>query len=75
MPNFLVQGEPSLQELNGGGGDEPDKDLDIVLAVAQQLKCKTSEEMEGIRDILFPSILCAAVYTGMTAKLEVLRTK
>lgn len=31
--------------------------------------------MDGIREVLFPSILCAAVYTGQTAKLEYLRTK
>ena len=30
--------------------------------------------MEGIREVLFPSILCAAVHTGQTAKLEYLKS-
>ena len=29
--------------------------------------------MEGISDVLFPSILCAAVYSGSVAKLEALK--
>ena len=41
-----------------------DDEHDLILAVAKQLNVKTSDEMEAIRDILFPSILCAAVHTG-----------
>ena len=29
--------------------------------------------MDTIKDVLFPSILCAAVYTGQTSKLEQLK--
>jgi lysophospholipase len=47
----------------------------LILAVAKQLKVHTSDEMDGLREVLFPSILCAAVYSGHTAKLEALRTK
>ena len=50
-----------------------DQEDDLILAVAKQLKVKTSDEMEGIRQVLFPSILCAAVHTGQTAKLEYLK--
>ena len=41
-----------------------DEEHDLILAVAKQLNVKTSVEMETIRAILFPSILCAAVFTG-----------
>ena len=55
----------------GGSGEEQD----LIMAIAQQLKVKTSEEMDAIKEVLFPSILCAAVYTGQTAKLELLKSK
>ena len=51
------------------------EDQDLIMAIAQQLKVKTSEEMDAIKEVLFPSILCAAVYTGQTAKLELLKSK
>ena len=54
----------------GGRGEEQD----LIMAIAQQLKVKTSEEMDAIKDVLFPSILCAAVYTGQTSKLEELKS-
>ena len=44
--------------------DKDDEEHDLILAVAKQLNVKTSVEMETIRAILFPSILCAAVFTG-----------
>ena len=37
------------------------------------IQLRTSEEMDTIKDVLFPSILCAAVYTGQTSKLEQLK--
>ena len=52
-----------------------DEDQDLIMAIAQQLKIKTSDEMDAIKDVLFPSILCAAVYTGQTSKLEQLKSK
>ena len=55
--------------------DQDDEEHDLILAVAKQLNVKTSDEMETIRDILFPSILCAAVHTGQTSRLEYLKTK
>ena len=50
------------------------EDQDLIMAIAQQLKVKTSEEMDAIKDVLFPSISCAAVYTGQTSKLEELKS-
>ena len=44
--------------------NKDDEEHDLILAVAKQLNVKTSVEMETIRAILFPSILCAAVFTG-----------
>ena len=55
--------------------DQEDEEHDLILAVAEKLKVQTSEEMEGIRDVLFPSILCAAVHTGQAGRLEALKTK
>ena len=52
------------------------EELDLIEAVAKQLRLKTSKEIQGLRQILFPSILCAMVHAGVpTSKLEVLRVK
>lgn len=56
-------------------GDQDDEEHDLILAVANQLKIKTSVEMDHIREVLFPSILCAAVHTGQAARLEYLKSK
>ena len=43
--------------------DEHD-DLDLIQAVAKQLHIKTSKELHDLREVLFPSILCAMVHAG-----------
>jgi len=55
--------------------EEEGEEHDLILAVARQLKIRTSDEMEAIRDVLFPSILCASVHTGQTGRLEYLKNK
>ncbi len=51
-------------------------ELDLVQAVAKQLHIQTSKEIQGLREVLFPSIVCAMVHAGApTSKLDVLRTK
>ena len=45
----------------------------LIEAVAKALHITSSEEMEGLTEVLLPSIMCAAVYTGNRAKLEALR--
>ena len=39
-------------------------ELDLIQAVAKCLSIKTTEELENIKEVLFPSLLCAAVYKG-----------
>ena len=42
----------------------------------QQLHITTSKEIDGLQEVLFPSILCAIVHSGVPeSKLEVLRIK
>ena len=40
------------------------EDLDLIQAVAKQLHIKTSKELHDLREVLFPSILCAMVHAG-----------
>ena len=72
-----ISGEMTVLQFKGTSSRRTslaqDQEDDLILAVAKQLKVKTSDEMEGIRQVLFPSILCAAVHTGQTAKLEYLK--
>ena len=68
--NFKSHSKSFLQSL-----EMEDEEHDLILAVARQLKVRTSDEMDGIREVLFPSILCAAVHTGQTARLEYLKSR
>lgn len=53
-----------------------DDDLDLIQAIVKQLHIKTSGEIDGLREVLFPSILCAMVHSGVSpSRLEVLRVK
>jgi lysophospholipase len=45
---------------------EATEELDLIQAVAKQLHIKTSHEIDGLRDVLFPSILCAMVHSGIS---------
>ena len=48
----------------------------MIQAVAKQLHIKTSKELHDLREVLFPSILCAMVHAGAaTTKLEILKVK
>ena len=38
--------------------------------MAKTLHINTSEELKGVEEVLFPSILCAAVYKGNIRTLE-----
>ena len=38
--------------------------LDFILLQFQQLHITTSKEIAGLREVLFPSILCAIVHSG-----------
>ena len=38
--------------------------LDFILLRFQQLHITTSKEIAGLREVLFPSILCAIVHSG-----------
>ena len=52
------------------------EELDIVKAVAQQLHLQTSKEIQNLREVLFPSIICAMVHSGApTSKLDILKNK
>lgn len=42
------------------GGKEAE--MDLISSVAKSLSVNTSGEMDSLRDVLYPSLLCAAVY-------------
>ena len=42
------------------GGKEAE--MDLISSVAKSLSVNTSGEMDSLRDVLSPSLLCAAVY-------------
>ena len=48
--------------------------MNLIEAVAQALHIQSSEEMEGLTEVLLPSLMCAAVFTGKISNLEALRT-
>ncbi len=76
-----LMGEMTILHFKAGAAkdltniDQDDEEHDLILAVAKQLNVKTSDEMEGIRQVLFPSIMCAATQTGQKERLEYMRTK
>ncbi|KAK4005066.1 L-asparaginase-like isoform X1 [Daphnia magna] len=47
-----------------------DKEMELVEALARSLHLSSSEEMEQLKDVLFPSLICSAVKTGDLYKLE-----
>jgi lysophospholipase len=51
-----------------------DQDMTLIEAVAKALHIQSSEEMEGLTEVLLPSLMCAAVYTGNKSKLQALRS-
>ncbi len=50
-------------------------DFDLIQSVADQLQIKTSQEVEKLREILFPSIVNAIVHSGHISKLEIMKDK
>ena len=57
--NFKDSKQKELHEVKVSTTCNADEreDMDLIMAVANQLQCKTSNEMDGIREVLFPSIL------------------
>ena len=51
-----------------------DQDMTLIEAVAHSLHIQSSEELEGLTEVLLPSLMCAAVFTGKIANLEALRS-
>ena len=51
-----------------------DVELTLIDAVAQALHIQTSEELEGLTEVLLPSLMCAAVFTGKISNLEALKS-
>ena len=51
-----------------------DRDMTLIEAVAQSLHIQSAEEMEGLTEVLLPSLMCAAVFTGKISNLEALRS-
>lgn len=64
-------------ELSNFSITDDTEELDLIQAVAKQLHIQTSKEIQGLRDVLFPSIICALVHSGSSsiAKLEILKIK
>lgn len=58
--NFKDDGWKSLT----GRAENESDNVNLIDAVAKTLRVTSTEEIEGLTDVLMPSILCAAVYTG-----------
>ena len=58
--NFKDDGWKSLT----GRAENESDNINLIDAVAKTLRVTSTEEIEGLTDVLMPSILCAAVYTG-----------
>lgn len=46
------------------------KTLDLIEQVSRAMNLTSGEEMDNMKEILFPSLICSAVYLGDIAKLE-----
>ena len=53
--------------------EEAEGELEMLQAVAKTLHLATSDELTGIEDVLFPSIVCATVYKGGVENVEEVR--
>ena len=53
--------------------EETEGELEMLQAVAKSLHLKTSDELKGIEDVLFPSIVCATVFKGGVDNVEEVR--
>ena len=50
-------------------------ELELIQAVAQTLHLKTSDELRGAEAVLYPSILCSAVFKGSLETLETMKNE
>jgi len=49
-------------------------DMDLIEQVARAMNLTSGEEMDHLKSILFPSLLCSVVHIGDTSRLEVLES-
>ena len=69
MTVLKFQDEHSKKEMKND-----DEEMNLIEAVAQALHIQTSEELEGLTEVLLPSLMCAAVFTGKISNLEALKS-
>ena len=64
--NFNKDVDGGWKSLTSGcsGGEGESDNVNLFDALAKTLRVTSTEEIEGLTDVLMPSILCAAVYTG-----------
>jgi lysophospholipase len=61
--------------LSNKNQDDVDQgEMELIQAVAKCLSIKTSDEMENMKEVLFPSLLCAAVYKGTLSTITEMKT-
>jgi len=53
---------------------DQEKNLDIIEQVAASMNLTSNEEMEHLKSVLFPSLLCSVVHIGDTSRLETLES-
>ena len=59
-----INGEMTVLAKKDASKDDGGKqaEMDLISSVAKSLSVNTSGEMDSLRDVLYPSLLCAAVY-------------
>jgi hypothetical protein len=56
-----------------GGREESPAEFGLIATIAKALHLNTSEELNSVQDVLFPSILCSAAFKGSKETLELMK--
>jgi len=68
-----LKGEMTVLNVNKFATEKKEdqkEELELIQAVAKSLRLTTSEELKGVEEVLFPSILCSAVHKGSVETLR-----
>ena len=63
----VTESELSNEAQSSGAGE-----LELIQAVAKTLHLRTSEELRGAEEVLYPAILCSAVFKGSIDTLDIM---
>ena len=71
----VKEAKSQLSDKDELGHKDEAGELQLMTAVAESLNLQTSAEIKGIKDVLFPSIICSAVYKGDLKTMEELEKR